>query len=131
MPEEVSNPYGLSDRSQRDPAMLAATFDAATLKDKTVIDVNGQTLGNVARAFAEEGALTRLDVHLSKQAKRLFAVEETRELAGVPADAIARVDGDEVRLSQAAEQILRPEDPRSIDSAMDERGAPELPRKNR
>lgn len=131
MPEELSNPYGLSDRSQHDPAMLAATYEAANLKDKAVIDVNGQKLGNVASAFAEEGMLTRLDVHLSRQAKQLFNVEETKEIAGVPAVAIARVDGDEIRLSQAAEQILHPEDPRAAHHAMDERGAPELPRKNR
>lgn len=131
MPEEVSNPYGLSERSKRDPAIASASFEASSLKDKTVLDVNGQELGSVSRAFAEEGSLTRLDVHLSRQAKRLFAVEETRELAGVPAEAIARVEGDEIRLSQAAEQILHPEDPRAPSHSMDERGAPELPRKER
>ncbi|HET6403429.1 MAG TPA: hypothetical protein VFH78_02180 [Candidatus Thermoplasmatota archaeon] len=131
MPEEVSNPYGLSDRAQHEPAMLAASYEAATLKDKAVVDVNGQKLGNVASAFAEEGMLTRLDVHLSRQAKQLFNVEEARDVAGIPATAIARVEGDEVRLSQAAEQILHPEDPRPAHASPDERGAPELPRKIR
>lgn len=57
-------------------------------------------------------------------------MEEARIVAGVPADAIARVDGDEVRLNQAAEQILR-SDEMALRDRMDKRGAPELPRKER
>lgn len=127
--EEVTNPYGLSGRSMDDPSTLAATWKGIHLKDKDVVDVNGQKLGRVASAFAEEGILARVDVHLSKQARELFV--DTRDVVGVPADAIARVDDREVRLLQAAEALLHPEDPRSLHSSRDERGAQELPRKVR
>lgn len=130
MPEEVSNPFGLSGQAGEDPAMVAASWQGQDLKDKWVVDVNGQRLGRVARAFAEEGALTRFDVHLSNQARQVFGAGD-RDVAGVPADAIARVEGDEVRLMQAAEQILHPEDARPTHASLDQRGAQELPRKNR
>lgn len=129
MSEEVTNPFGMSGASDADPAMLAAQAEARTLKDKQVVDVNGQTLGRITRAFAQDGALTRLDVHLTNQARQIFG--DTRETVGVPADAIGRVEGDTVRLTQAGEQVLHPEDPRSTSATRDERGAPELPRKNR
>lgn len=127
--EEVTNPFGLSGIHGRDPATLAAVEEGLLLKDKDVYDVNGLRLGRVTRAFAEDGALFRFDVKLSNQARRLFGAEQ--EIAGVPAVVVAEVDGDAVRLSEAGEQILHPEDPRSIDATRDKRGARELPRKNR
>jgi hypothetical protein len=127
MPEEVSNPFGLSDRSQHDPAMLAASYEAAALKDKAVVDVNGQHLGRVVRAFAEEGALTRFDVYLSGQAKRLLALDAgPGEVAGIPAAAIARIEGEEVRLNQAAEQLVA-----GAERESEKTGARDLPRKVR
>lgn len=127
--EEVTNPFGLSDRSQHDPSMLAAAWEGADIKGKDVVDVNGQKLGRVASAFAEDGALARFDVHLTDQARRLFI--DTREVVGVPADAIASVDEQAVKLRQAGEALLHPEDARSLHSSRDERGAPDLPRKVR
>lgn len=127
--EEVSNPFGVSGRSEADTASLDARAEALDLQDKTVVDVNGQTLGKVRSSFAEEGALTRFDVRLSEQAKRQFGV--TREVAGIPRDAIARVEGEEVRLLQAAEQLLKPDDAAPAHEEGDKRGAPELPRKKR
>lgn len=129
MVEEVSNPFGISGQAGEDPAMVAASWQGQDLKDKWVIDVNGQRLGKVVRAFGEEGALTRFDVHLSTQARQVFS--DDRLVAGVPADAIARVEGDEVRLMQAAEQILHPEHPEPAHANPDRRGAQKLPRKNR
>lgn len=130
MPEEVSNPFGLSGQAGEDPAMVAASWQGQDLKDKWAVDVNGQRLGKVVRAFAEEGTLTRFDVKLSNQARQIFDAGE-QDVAGVPADAIARIEGDEVRLMQAAEQILHPEHPDPAHANPDSRGAQELPRKNR
>lgn len=127
--EEVSNPFGISGRAGLDPATLAAAEEGLALKDKEVVDVNGLRLGRISRAFAEDGALFRLDVTLTEQAKRLLGAEQ--ETAGVPAVTVAEVDGDTVRLSEAAEAIVHPEDPRPLHAERDERGAPGFPRKTR
>lgn len=119
----------LSDAHRRDPSTLAALAEARSLEGKDVVDVNGIRLGKVTTSFAEEGMLVKMEVTLSENAKGILGAEQ--EVAGVPADAIARVEGDEVLLRQAGEQIVRPEDPRPIHATDDLRGAPERPRKNR
>ena len=129
MPEEMK-PDGLSHLASQDPATLAAWAEAEALKGKEVIDVNGARLGKVTRCFAEEGALTRCDVTLTNTAKQMFRAEN--DVAGIPSLWIANVEGDEVRLRKAAEEILHPDDP--VMRASDEvnlGGARELPRKNR
>lgn len=130
MPEELK-PDGLSYVAAQDPATLAAWAEAEALKGKEVVDVNGARLGKVTRCFAEEGALTRCDVTLTNAAKRMFHAQT--DVAGIPSLWIVKVEGDEVRLRKAAEEILHPNDP-GAPRGGDEKnlgGAPELPRKNR
>lgn len=128
MVEEL-NPNSISGLGRDDPATLAAWAESTQLVDKTVIDVNGQELGRVTRCFAEEGALVRCDVTLSKNAKGIFNAQN--DVAGVPATWISQVTDDQVRLRRAAEEILRPEDPRPAHASDDFRGAQGFPRKNR
>lgn len=128
MPEEL-NQDGLSGRAQMDAATLAAWQEATDLKDRDVFDVNGQRLGRVTRAFAEEGTLLRFDVTLSPNAQTLFNAPSN--VAGIPSDAVARVEEDGIHLMQAAEQILHPDAPLPANAEPDTRGAQELPRKNR
>lgn len=127
--EEVTNSFGLGAGAADDPSTLAAVWKGQNLKDKDVYDVNGQRLGRIASAFAEEGVLARVDVHLTQQARDLFV--DSRDVVGIPVDAIARVDGEAVRLKQAGEALLHPEDARPLHASRDERGARELPRKVR
>lgn len=126
---EELRPDSLSDDSRRDPAMLAAWAEGERLLGSEVYDVNGQRLGRVTRCFAEEGALLRCDVSLSPNAQGILG--ETRATAGVSPDWIARVEEGKVYLNKAGEQLVRPDDPRGLGASPDERGAPELPRKNR
>lgn len=128
MPEELS-PDSISSRSQLDPATLAAWQQAAELKDRDVFDVNGQRLGRLTRALAEDGSIIRFDVSLTPNARSLFHAPS--DVAGIPPDAIARVEEDGVHLMQAAEQILHPENPVPAHAERDLRGAQDLPRKNR
>lgn len=125
MSEEVTNPQGLGFRQAQDPATLAAWQEGMSLKDKTVYDVNGREMGKVTRAFAENGALLRVDVTLTNQAKRLFGT--TQDVAGFPPIAIADVTEESVRLSEAGQQILHPDGYEGGDT----RGARDLPRKER
>lgn len=130
MSEELK-PDGLGFMAAQDPATLAAWAEAESLKGKEVIDVKGARLGKVTRCFAEEGALVRCDVTLTNSAKQIFRAE--KDVAGIPSAWIARVEGEEVRLRKAAEEVLHPEDPGKALHG-DERnlsGAPGLPRKNR
>lgn len=113
-----------------DPAMLAAWAQADQLRDHEVVDVNGHKLGRVTRCFAEEGTLVRFDVTLSENAKGILGTQ--RDVASIPPIAIADVDETTVRLSEAAEQILDPEDPRPAHAHDTGRGgAMDQPRKVR
>lgn len=127
MPEELK-PDGLGFLAGQDPATLAAWQEARDLQDKEVYDVNGARLGRVTRCFAEEGALSRCDVTLTNAAKQMFHADQ--DVAGIPARWIASVEDEKVRLRKAGEEILHPQDPRPL-GAEEDRGAPELPRKNR
>lgn len=127
MPEELK-PDGLGFAASRDPATLAAWAEARDLNEKDVFDIHGRKLGRVTRCFAEEGALTRCDVTLTPNAKQLFQAE--RDVAGIPATWIARVDESGVKLRKAGEEVLQPPEaglPRDGHAE----GAPELPRKER
>jgi hypothetical protein len=120
---------GLGGLDRLDPATLAAWAEARGLEDKRVTDVNGLALGRITRCVEEDGALVRCDVTLTGAAKRVLAAPQ--DVVGVPTDWIAVVDDDGVRLRKAGEELVRPEDPRPVGAEADERGAPELPRKNR
>lgn len=126
MSEEL-NPNGLGYMASRDPATLAAWQRATDLVDRDVYDIHGRKLGRVTRCFAEEGELFRCDVTLTDNAKSLF--RPGRDVAGVPATWIARVDHEGVRLRKAGEEVLHPENPAFM--AAEDRGAPGFPRKNR
>lgn len=129
MAQEITNPDGLGGARDLDPATLAAWQEGMALKDKTVYDVNGLEMGKVSRAFAEEGTLLRFDVALTSQAKRLFSTD--LDVAGVPPIAIADVSEDAVKLSEAGEQILHPDDATPPEARREKTGARELPRKVR
>lgn len=114
---------------ETDPATLAALHEANTLEGREVFDVNGLRLGRVTRAFAEEGALTRVDVSLLDNVREMLITEEGS--AAVPPHWIAHVGDDGVRLRKAAEEIVHPEDPRPPGSSAKKAGAKGLPRKIR
>jgi hypothetical protein len=114
---------------ETDPATLAAWQGAQDLERKHVLDVNGTELGRITRCFGEEGAITRCEVTLTHQAERIF--DAPQRTAAFPPQWIARVEGDEVRLSKAGEQVVHPEDPSPKERKSDTDGAPDLPRKIR
>jgi hypothetical protein len=140
-------PESLSDEALRDPATLAALQDANRLEGRDVFDVNGQRLGRATRAFAEEGALARVDVTqprrggrlrrqgalarvdvtLSENARGVF--DAPQDVVGVPSLWIGRVEADGIHLRKAAQEIVHPEgEIRPGDAKV---GAKELPRKIR
>lgn len=124
---EELNPDSLSDAAARDPAMLAAFQQAKDLEDRDVFDVNGQRLGRVTRAFAEEGSLARLDVTLSENARGAF--DATQDVVGVPPQWVGRVTEDGIHLRKAAQEVVHPEgEVRAGDAKV---GAKDLPRKVR
>lgn len=118
----------LSGLDRGDAATLAAWGSAASLEGKDVVDVNGLRLGRVTRSFAEEGLLARLDVTIDGTAQKI--ADAAQRVAGIPPHWIARVDDDGIHLLKAAEQVLRPDDPRPL-GAEEDRGAKGPPRKNR
>lgn len=89
-----------SERGAEEPVILGTD-----LSDKRVVDANGIALGSVTRVVEEGGELARIDVRLFPQAREVFGVT-ARELTDVPADAIARVDADVVRLKRAGDKLL-------------------------
>lgn len=127
---EEMNRDGISGRSQMDAATLAAWHEANDLKGRDVYDVNGIRLGKVTRAFAEEGALLRFDVTLTDNARSMM--EAPQDVAGIPPQWVARVDGDgDVRLRKAAEEVLHPDAPLPTSAEKDDRGAGGKPKKVR
>jgi sporulation protein YlmC with PRC-barrel domain len=114
----------LSGLSRGDPATWAALHDAEELEGKDVYDVNGERLGRITRCFAEESALVRCDVTLTEHARDEFGTPA--DVAAVPADWIARVEDDAVRLSHSGQELLRPDRPPAVNT-----GAREPPRKVR
>lgn len=119
-------PDGLSDASRRDPAMLAAMAQAQQLQDKDVFDVNGIKLGRVTRALAEEGALLRLDVTLTPNARGIL--DAPQDVVGIPTAWIAGLKGHDIHLRKAGEEIVHPEE---MDPHQRKVGAKDLPRKVR
>lgn len=109
-----------------DAATLAALAQAKDLEARDVFDVNGLRLGRVTRGFAEEGALVRLDVALSGNAKGIEGA--TQDVVGVPSDWIGHVEDDGIHLRMAAEELLARE---VLDPDQAKVGARELPRKVR
>ncbi|HUR68863.1 MAG TPA: PRC-barrel domain-containing protein [Candidatus Thermoplasmatota archaeon] len=94
----------MEDASRHVPAPLAALDQAREVRGKEVIDVNGNRLGRVTSALAEEGALLRFDVTLTHQARRTFRTD--RDVAAIPAVLISDVDEDRVLLSEPGEAML-------------------------
>jgi sporulation protein YlmC with PRC-barrel domain len=114
----------LSALSRDDPAMLAALREAQELEGKDVYDVNGERIGRITRCFGEEGALVKCDVTLTNRARDEFRTPA--DVAEVPADWIARVEEEAVRLRKSGDELLHPER-----LPPPNEGAKELPRKIR
>lgn len=120
----------ISDRLLASPNIEETVRFAQQLERRDVFDVNGVRMGRVTRCFGDdEGHLERAEITLDKNAMATLGADEN--VAVLRPGWIADVAEDGVHLSLAGEQIVRPEDPRPITANPDERGAPELPRKER
>lgn len=126
MPEEL-NRDSISDQTRATtPAIEEAFEQAQRLQDRALLDVNGLHMGRITRCFADDdGHLATCEVHLSSDAQRNLGAPTN--VAQVPAEWIARIEGDEVQISKSGEQVVRPEDPSPVHAEVD-RGAQDLPR---
>lgn len=116
----------ISDRL-RSKGVEEAFRTAQQVEDRDVFDVNGLRMGRVTRCFAdEEGRLERCEVTLNPNAQGTLRAPANTTV--VRPEWIADLASDGIHLSRAGEQVVRDGTPAGAER---DRGAPDLPRKER